>query len=130
MSSALVRRTQSRRVDFAFVLYHGHGTTYKLAVAWPMPGKLLWSVTLCDSRDRDEPARDRESATGRASFEVKDGVAGDSLHPYLGPLVHNGARRHSIKTLSGRGWYTHCRIYVPKSSRSVAGGADATIAVR
>lgn len=128
MGPVLIRRTQSGRVDFAFVLYGGSRRTYKLAVAMPMPGKLVWSVTLSDAA-RLGDAGDAESATQRASFEIKD-EPGASFKPYLGPFVPNGSHRLWIKTMSVRGWYRHCRIYVPRSSRSVVDGACATIAIR
>lgn len=129
MGPVLIRRTQSGSVDFAFVLYQGARKTYKLAVAMPMPGKLLWSVTLADLGGDGEPLVDHGSATRRASFDLKE-EPGSSFKPYLGPFVPNCSRRHSIKTMSGRGWYTHYRIYVPRSSRSVVDATRATIAVR
>lgn len=129
MRPALVRRTQSGHVDFAFVLYRGNRKTYKLAVAMPMPGKLLWSVTLCDAATDGDSLGYRSSATRRASFELKE-EPGASFKAYLGPFVPNGSRSHCIKTMSGRGWYTQCHIYGPRSSRSVVDGARATIAVR
>jgi hypothetical protein len=128
MAPVLIRRTQSGRVDFVFVLYGGSRKTYKLAVAMPMPGKLLWSVTLCDPT-RESHRRDPESATQRASFETKE-ESGASFKPYLGPFVPNGSQCLGIKTIPGRGWYRHCRIYAPRSSRSIVDGARATIAIR
>lgn len=129
MGPVLIRRTQSGSVDFAFALYRGARKTYKLAVAMPMPGKLLWSVTLSDLTRDGQLLADHGSATRRASFDLKE-EPGASLKPYLGPFVPNSSRRHCIKTMSGRGWYAHCRIYVPRSSRSVVDGTRATIAVR
>ncbi len=129
MRPALVRRTQSGRVDFAFVLYRGIRNTYARAVAMPMPGKLLWSVTLSDPGMDGDALGYRESATRRASFELKE-ESGASFKPYLGPFVRNSARCHCIKTMSGRGWFTDCRVYAPRSSRSVVDAALATIAVR
>lgn len=129
MGPVLIRRTQSGRVDFAFASYGGNRKTYKLAVALPMPGKLLWSVTLADRGLDGELLVDHASATRRASFELSEEPSA-SFKPYLGPFVPNSWRRHCIKTMAGRGWYTHCRIYAPRSSRSVVDGAHATIAVR
>lgn len=129
MGPWLIRRTQSGSVDFAFVLYRGNRRTYKLAVAMPMPGKLLWSVTLCDPVREAEAVGHRKSATQRASFEMTE-EPGTSFEPCLGPFVPNASPRHCVKTMSSRGWYRHCRIYAPRSSRSVVDGARATIAVR
>jgi hypothetical protein len=103
MRPAIIRRTQSGRIDFAFGVYGGNRMTYKLAVAMPIPGKLLWSVTLCDAALAAERLGDAESAAG-ASFELKE-EPGTSLEPALGPFVPNSVRRRGIKTMSGRGWY-------------------------
>ena len=126
--STLVRRTQCGRVDFAFVLYGGNRKTSRLVVAMPMPGKLLWSVMLSD------PALDGELDSAQlvtqcAWFEL-EGEPCSSLESYLGPLMPNSSRHHGITTMSGRGWYTHCRIHAPRGSRSVVDGARATIAIR
>src|SRR5436190_19875344 len=113
-TTALVRRTESNRVDFAFQMFNGDGGTYKMAAALPMPAKLLWSVAICDALTGEEVCRAAASAT----FEVKDQSVTACPTAHLGPIVPNGARRHWIKTLAARGWFAYRRVGVRSNPRS------------
>jgi len=117
-TTALVRRTESNRVHFAFQMFRDGGATYKIAAALPMPDKLLWSVTICDALTGEEVCFDRAAA--RAVFEVQEESMTSCPKAHLGPIVPNGARRHWIKTLAGRGWFTYRRLGVSDSPRSIS----------
>jgi hypothetical protein len=117
-TTALVRRTESNRVHFAFQMVRAGGATHKIAAALPMPDKLLWSVAICDALTGEEVCFDRAAAS--AVFEVKDESMTSCPKAYLGPIVPNGAQRHWIKTVAERGWFTYRRLAASESPRSIS----------
>ena len=117
-TTALVRRTESSRVHFAFQMFREGGATYRIAAALPMPDRLIWSVAICDALTGEEVCFDRAAAS--AVFEVKDGSVTSCPKAHLGPIVPNGARHHWIKTLAGRGWFTYRRLGVSDSPRAIS----------
>jgi hypothetical protein len=125
-TTALVRRTESNRVDFAFQMFNGAGGTCKIAAALPMPAKLLWSVAICDALTGVEVWRAAASAT----FEVKDQSVTSYPNVHLGPIVPNGARRHWIKTLAGRGWFAYRCVCVRSNPRSISIRSRPSLALR
>jgi hypothetical protein len=118
-TTALVRRTESNRVDFAFKMFADAGGTYKTAAALPTPSKLLWSVAICDALTGEDLHIDPE-AVGGAIFEVKDESVTSCPKVHLGPIVPNGARRHWVKTVAGRGWFAYGRLCLPNGPRSIS----------
>jgi hypothetical protein len=128
-TTALVRRTQSDRIDFAFQSIRDRGSTYKVAVPLPMPGKLLWSVAICDALTGEELRVDGDAAPTGTTFELKD----ESLtapKSHLGPRVPNGPQGRWIKTIPERGWFAYCRLCVPGGPRSVASRSRLSLALR
>ena len=119
LTTALVRRTESNRVDFAFQMFHDAGGTYKTTAALPTPTKLLWSVAICDALTGEDLRFVSEAAAG-AIFEMKDESVTSCPKMHLGPIVPNGARSHWIKTVAGRGWFAYRQLSVPSGPRSIS----------
>ncbi|HZI42446.1 MAG TPA: hypothetical protein VFD67_12100 [Gemmatimonadaceae bacterium] len=59
--TALVRRTQSDRIDYAFQTATQRSVTYKIAVPLPVPTTLLWTVTVCDAHTGKELYIERDA---------------------------------------------------------------------
>jgi hypothetical protein len=95
--------------------YLDGGSSYKLTVPLPVPGKLFWSVTVYDTSSRSQIQTEQKKAALRSLFELKE-TAGKSVDLHFGPSAPKGQEKHWIKTLPGRGWFAYFRIYGPQQA--------------
>lgn len=93
--------------------YLDGGSSYKLSVPLPVPGKLFWSVTVYDTDSRSQIQTEQKKAALRSLFELKD-ATGKSVDLRFGPNAPKGQDKHWIKTLPGKGWFAYFRIYGPQ----------------
>jgi hypothetical protein len=96
--------------------YLDGGRTYKLTVPQPVPGKLFWSVTVYDAQTRSQVATDQGKAALRSLSELKGRTSGTALDLYFGPQAPAGQQGQWIRTVEGRGWFVHFRIYGPREA--------------
>lgn len=96
-------------------VYLDGGTSYKLTVPTPVPGKLFWSVTVYDSATRSQVNTDQGKAALRSLFELKNIGDARSVDLYFGPTAPAAHADHWVKTVPGRGWFAYFRIYGPEA---------------
>jgi hypothetical protein len=90
--------------------------TYELVLPQPVPARLFWSVTLYDPDTRSQLRTSQGKSTLRSMFELRNKLGGSSLSLYFGPAAPVGKEGQWIKTVPGKGWFSHLRIYGPQPS--------------
>jgi hypothetical protein len=105
--TALVRRTQSDRIDYAFASAQQMRGTYKLAASFPLPVKLLWSVTICDARTGVDLRVGQDPEVAATTLELPNETLTRPPRVYWVPRESYGAHPHWIKTMAGRGWFSY-----------------------
>lgn len=93
--------------------YLDGGRTYRLTVPLPVPAGQFWSVTAYDAQTRSQVSTDQGSASLRSLFELRDRLGGDSVTLWFGPEPPADATAAWVRTVPGRGWFSHLRVYGP-----------------
>lgn len=94
--------------------YFDGGSTYKLTVPLPVPGKLFWSVTVYDIDTRSQIRTGQKKAALRSLFELKH-LTGSTAELFFGPESPADATAPWIQTIPGKGWFVYFRIYGPQT---------------
>jgi hypothetical protein len=94
--------------------YFDGGSTYKLTVPLPVPGKLFWSVTVYDIDTRSQIQTSQKKAALRSLFELKD-LTGSTAELFFGPEPPTDTTVPWIQTVPGKGWFVYFRIYGPQT---------------
>jgi hypothetical protein len=92
------------------------GKTYELVIPQPVPARLFWSVTVYDPETRSQIRTSQGKAAIRSMFELRNKLSGKTLSLYFGPAAPVGKEVQWIKTVPGKGWFAHFRIYGPQPS--------------
>ncbi len=92
------------------------GKTYELIIPQPVPARLFWSVTVYDLDTRSQIRTSQGKAALRSLFELRSALGSSKLSLYFGPSAPAGKEGQWIKTVPGKGWFSHLRLYGPQLS--------------
>jgi hypothetical protein len=95
--------------------YLDGGTTYRLTVPLPVPGRLFWSVTVYDAATRSQVQTAQDRAALRSLLELKETGGASAIDLYFAPEAPAGQEARWIQTIPGRGWFSYFRIYGPEA---------------
>ena len=90
------------------------GKTHKLSVPQPLPQRLFWSVTVCDSATRSQIQTDQDKVALRSLVELKNVPGTGATDLYFGPQAPAGRQDQWVKTGPGKGWFVYVRLYGPE----------------
>ena len=80
-----------------------------------MPGKLFWSVTVYDARDRSQVDTGQGKAVLSSLHDFPDAGDAEALDLFFGSTAPAGQDQRWIKTIPGVGWFVYFRVYGPQS---------------
>ncbi|MFC3965255.1 DUF1214 domain-containing protein [Nocardia jiangsuensis] len=90
--------------------------SYTLDLPRPVPGKLLWSVTVYDAATRSRVQAPSDVAALRSLFELRDLPDDGPVRLHFGPTPPPDAENRWLQTVPGRGWFAYLRIYGPEQA--------------
>lgn len=90
--------------------------TYELVIPQPVPARLFWSVTVYDVDTRSQIRTSQGKAALRSTFELQSALGASALSLYFGPAAPAGKEGQWLKTVPGKAWFAHLRLYGPQPS--------------